>query len=231
MSTAAILVGAKTEILLRQLSSLWGYFSTRVSLCLSVCPSVCLSFWLHVCLSAQLHSSGPWVIRPRCQFWIWKVRIWVRTAVSQGTCDSIGIGVDSALDMSDFEWSVHQNSRAYIRAHKTCYWVRFFNFAGHTCKPVVVYNRRGTRLIWITWPISPIFNQGVEATRPSFAVPQSKYFCAVFARLQRLTTCTHPRSCDRRQPEAQARQRRTLFWFQRNTAIEALEGFSKIRAV
>ena len=55
------------------------------------------------------------------------------------------------------------------------YWVRFFGFAGH--KPVVVYKRRGTRLIWITWrhtrlahyrrtPISPNFNQGVEATRP-----------------------------------------------------------------
>ena len=50
--------------------------------------------------------------------------------------------------------------------------VRFFGFAGH--KPVVVYNRRGTRLIWITWrlttmqrtPISPNFNQDVEAARP-----------------------------------------------------------------
>ena len=30
---------------------------------------------------------------------------------------------------------------------------------------------------------------------------------------------THPRSCDRRNPEAQARQRRTPFWCQRNTPI------------
>ena len=35
-------------------------------------------------------------------------------------------------------------------------------------------------------------------------VPQSKYCCAIFVRLQRLTT--HSRSCDRRKPEAQARQ-------------------------
>ena len=109
------------------------------------------------------------------------------------------------------------------------YWVRFFGFAGH--KPVVVYKRRGTRLIWITWrhtrlahyrrtPISPNFNQGVEATRPVWPLKgsyqQSKYWCAVFAQLQRLTT--HPRSCDQRKPEAQARQRRTPFWCQRNTA-------------
>ena len=39
--------------------------------------------------------------------------------------------------------------------------------------------------------------------------PLSKYCCPVFARLQRLTT--HPRSCDRRKPEAQARQRRMPF--------------------
>ena len=102
MSTAAILVGAKTETLLRQLSSLWGYFSIR----LSVCLSICLSFWLHVCLFAQQHSPGPWVIKSwlmhlicgqkismrksisitmameaRCQFWIWKIRIWVSAAV------------------------------------------------------------------------------------------------------------------------------------------------------
>ena len=43
-------------------------------------------------------------------------------------------------------------------------------------KPVVVYNRRGTRLTWTTWrltrqthyhctPISPNLNQGVEAAR------------------------------------------------------------------
>ena len=44
----------------------------------------------------------------------------------------------------------------------------------------------------------------------------SKYSCAVFARLQCLTT--RPRSFDRRKPEAQARQRRTPFWCQRNPA-------------
>ena len=102
-------------------------------------------------------------------------------------------------------------------------WVRFFGFVGR--KPVVVYNRRDTRLISITWrlirqaqyrrtPISPNFNQGVEAARP--VSPLSKYCCAIFARLQRLTT--HPRSCDRRKPEAQARQWHTPFWCQRNTA-------------
>ena len=55
--------------------------------------------------------------------------------------------------------------------------MRFFGFAGR--KPVVVYNRQGTRLIWIMWrladrrttcvqctPILPNFNQGVEAARP-----------------------------------------------------------------
>ena len=30
--------------------------------------------------------------------------------------------------------------------------VRFFGFAGY--KPVVVYNRRGTRFIWITWRLT-----------------------------------------------------------------------------
>ena len=42
-----------------------------------------------------------------------------------------------------------------------------------------------------------------------------------FARLQQLTT--HPRSCDPRKLDAQARQRRTPFWCQRNT----VSGFVK----
>ena len=50
-----------------------------------------------------------------------------------------------------------------------------FGFAGR--KLVVVHNLRGTRLIWIRWPLTrpahyrrtpilPNFNQGVEAARP-----------------------------------------------------------------
>ena len=53
--------------------------------------------------------------------------------------------------------------------------MHFFGFAGR--KPIVVHNRRGMRLILVTWrltrlanyrrmPISPNFNQGVEAARP-----------------------------------------------------------------
>ena len=53
--------------------------------------------------------------------------------------------------------------------------MRFFGFAG--LKLVVVYNRPGTLLIWITWrlilfahyrhtPISPNFNQGMKAAGP-----------------------------------------------------------------
>ena len=63
MSTASILVGAKTEILLRQLSSLRGYFSIQLSVCLSVCPSICLSVHLSVVLTACLP------VRPAAQLW------------------------------------------------------------------------------------------------------------------------------------------------------------------
>ena len=51
------------------------------------------------------------------------------------------------------------------------------NIGCDSCKPRVAYNRRGTRLIWNVWrltryahyrrtPISPSFNQSVEAARP-----------------------------------------------------------------
>ena len=69
-------------------------------------------------------------------------------------------------------------------------------------------------------PISPNFNLGAEAAnlfRILTVRTTRKYRCAVVARLQRLTT--HPWPCDWRKPEAQARQRHTPFWCQRNTAI------------
>ena len=113
-------------------------------------------------------------------------------------------------------------------------WMRFFGFAGR--KPVVVYNRRGTRYIWITWrltryahyrrtPISPNFNQGVEAARPVSPLNGSYHnesTVAPFCSMQRLIT--HPWSCDRRNPEARARQRRTPFGCQRNTAYIDVRG-------
>ena len=57
----------------------------------------------------------------------------------------------------------------------TYLWVRFFGFTRR--KPVLVYNRWDTQLIWITWQltgwahyrhssISPNFDQSLEAARP-----------------------------------------------------------------
>ena len=75
---------------------------------------------------------------------------------------------------------------------------------------------RGTRLIWITWGALPAYAEyqlrrgSGEACFASYRfVPQSKFCCAVLARLQRLTT--HARPCDRRKPEAHVRQRRVPF--------------------
>ena len=63
-------------------------------------------------------------------------------------------------------------------------------------------------------PISPNLKQGVEVARSVSHL--SKYFCPIFARLQQLIT--RPWSCNRRNPEAQARQQYTLLWCQRNPA-------------
>ena len=83
-------------------------------------------------------------------------------------------------------------------------WLHFFGFPGR--KPLVVYNRRGTRLIlsWAAHLIEALpgyahlteFQPRHGSCDPCFA--SSKYSCTVFARLQWLTT--HSLSCDRRKP-------------------------------
>ena len=67
--------------------------------------------------------------------------------------------------------------------------------------------------------MSPNFNQGVEAAKPVSSLNGSYHkvqVSTIVPFLQGLTT--HPRSCDWRKPKAHARQRRTPFWCQRNTA-------------
>ena len=97
-------------------------------------------------------------------------------------------------------------------------------------------NRRGTRLIWITWrltrqthyrrmPISPNFNQGVEeCSQGRFRLLTVRIIKLVLLRRFCLIAVAYypPRSCDRRKLEAQARQRRTPFWCQRNTAMDKI---------